>query len=382
MEIEKYKQRESGVELLKIFAILLIITNHVVQTLCEPNGYITYSDYLMDISHATRDAKQLILAMLRYSGVFGNTLFFVCSAWFLVDKQISNKRKICYMIADVWIFSIAFLGIALITNHGHVAVKLMIKELFPTTFANNWYITCYILFLLLYPWLNTIISKMTQPELFRSSILLALLYIVVNFIKDRMFFTSALILWVAIYFVVSYIKFFMCSFSDNLKANVILALVGLVGNYGIIFLTNALGLKISFFSDKVLYWDKNCSPFLIMAAIGLFNIVRRPGWKNKWINGISKCSLLIYIIHENLLVRTYYRPALWQYIYVRFEGGEYNHVLLWTFVQVLLIFVISLLISLLYKKFIQKYIHIICDKIVDKATVLYNRLEMRLLKIK
>ena len=226
MEIEKYKQRESGVELLKIFAILLIITNHVVQTLCEPNGYITYSDYLMDISHATRDAKQLILAMLRYSGVFGNTLFFVCSAWFLVDKQISNKRKICYMIADVWIFSIAFLGIALITNHGHVAVKLMIKELFPTTFANNWYITCYILFLLLYPWLNTIISKMTQPELFRSSILLALLYIVVNFIKDRMFFTSALILWVAIYFVVSYIKFFMCSFSDNLKANVILALVG------------------------------------------------------------------------------------------------------------------------------------------------------------
>lgn len=322
METGKYKYRESGIELLKIFAILLIITNHVVQTLCEPNDYVTYHDYLMDISHATRNIQQLILAMLRYSGVFGNTLFFVCSAWFLCDRQISNKKKICYMIADVYVFSIAFLGIAFIVNHGHIAAKLIIKELFPTTFANNWYITCYILFLLLYPWLNMIISKMTQTQLLRSCILLALLYIVVNFIKDRMFFTSILILWVAIYFVVSYIKFFMRQFSDNLAANVILALVGLVGNYGIIFLTNLLGLKMSFFSDKLLYWDKNCSPFLVMAAIGLLNIGRRANWKNKYINIVSRCSMLIYIIHDNLLVRTYYRPALWQYMCVKFEGGR------------------------------------------------------------
>ncbi len=380
MAQKKYSQRESGVELLKILAILLIIINHVVQTLCEPNEYVARQDYLMDISHATENGWQLAVTMLRYSGVFGNTLFFVCSAWFLVDRQISDKRKLMHMAADVWIISIAFLGLVLFTNHGHVAAKLIIKEVFPNTFANNWYITCYLLFCLLYPYLNRIISGMTQKELLRSSMLLAFLYIVVNFIKDGMFFSSNLILWTAVYFVVAYSKLFLCSFSDSLKWNVALAAVGVAGNYGLIFLTNMLGLKIDFFADKLLYWQKGCSPFLIMAAIGLLNIFRRAGFTNRWINGVSGCSMLIYVIHENLLVRTYYQPALWEYVYEKWEGGKHTHVLYWIFAQGLLLFAVSLLLSLFYKRLIQKKVYALCDRIMRRAGAAYRRLETWLLR--
>lgn len=313
-------ERHTGIELLKIFAIFLIITNHVVQTLSSPNEYVFNNGYIIDISLATDNIKYIILAMLRYSGVLGNNLFFISSAWFLLDKKVSDKKKLYFIMADVWIISVLFLISAFVTNHGSISAKLIIKSLFPITFSNNWYVTCYILFCLLYPFLNMIIYKMTHIQLFRTSILLALLYIFMNYIKDKLFFSSALILWVSIYFIVAYMKIYMLQILNSLKVNIIMLMIGMVGNYGSIFLINILGGgKNNFFSDKLIYWcDRNCNPFLILASIALINIVLRWNKKIKLINDISKCSLLIYVIHENLIVRTYYRPEIWRYIYNKY----------------------------------------------------------------
>lgn len=91
IEMSETKKRESGIELLKIIAILLIVFSHVLQTLSQKNGYIDYQDYLIDLSHSTTDPFYLTLSIMRYAGVFGNTLFFVCSAWFLT--QVSAVKK-------------------------------------------------------------------------------------------------------------------------------------------------------------------------------------------------------------------------------------------------------------------------------------------------
>ena len=374
--------RRSSIELLKVLAILLVIINHVIQTLCESNEYLVYQNYLIDITHVTRSGQQLLLAMLRYSGAFGNTLFFVCSAFFFLEKKESDKKKIFHILADVYIFSIFFLAIVLMTNRDNIDSKLIIKECFPTIFANNWYVTCYILFCFLYPLLNKIIYSLSQRELLRISMVLALLYILMCYIKNGLFFSSHLILWVTIYFVIAYIKIFMTCFCENRRYNIVLVTCGFAGGCGIIVLTNLLGLRFSFFADKLTYWDNNCSPFLIMTAIGLLNIVCGSNWKNKWVNAISSCSLLIYIIHENLLMRIYYRPRLWRYVYVNFERENHRCVLVWTFLLTMVIFMSSLLISLLYKKFVQNRIYIFCDKIMHRIKRLYNRLEICLLRIK
>ena len=221
--------RKSSIELLKVFAILLVVTNHVVQTLCESNEYVVYQNYLIDVTHATRNIQQLLLAILRYSGAFGNTIFFVCSAFFLIEKKESDKKKIFHIITDVYIFSIFFLIIVLITNHGNVDLKLIIKECFPTIFANNWYVTCYILFCILYPLLNKIIYCLSQRELLRISIVLTLLYIIMDYIKKDLFFPSHLILWVTIYFDIAYIKIFMTDFCENQKSNILLVICGFGG---------------------------------------------------------------------------------------------------------------------------------------------------------
>lgn len=92
------KKRESGIEFLKIIAIFLIVFSHVMQTLSQKNGYIDYSDYLIDLSHSTADPFYLMLSIMRYAGVFGNTIFFICSAWFLTKVFTVKKDRIIHLV--------------------------------------------------------------------------------------------------------------------------------------------------------------------------------------------------------------------------------------------------------------------------------------------
>ena len=58
------KLRESGIELLKIFGILLVVLSHVVQTL---------GDYV-NISYASKNPTVLALGVIRLSGNLGNII--------------------------------------------------------------------------------------------------------------------------------------------------------------------------------------------------------------------------------------------------------------------------------------------------------------------
>ena len=40
---------------------------------------------------------EIILMLFRQSGALGNTIFFVCSAWFLIDKDRYARKKLFYL---------------------------------------------------------------------------------------------------------------------------------------------------------------------------------------------------------------------------------------------------------------------------------------------
>ena len=85
--------RRSGIELLKIAAILLIVISHITQTMHAPNPDIAYSGYLIDLDSATRSLQTFVLILFRHFGVLGNTVFFICSAWFLLESDKFKKKE-------------------------------------------------------------------------------------------------------------------------------------------------------------------------------------------------------------------------------------------------------------------------------------------------
>lgn len=368
--------RDSGIELLKVIAILLIVINHVVQTLGSENPLIGYSDYILDLSCATKEMQLVILMIMRHFGTLGNNIFFICSAWFLLDRKTVSVRKITEIMMDVWVISVILL--AAVQIFMGVSVPLIVKSLLPTTFANNWYLTCYILFYAVHTSLNKIILGMTQKQLLKAASVLAFLYIGCDFVKGGLFFPSSLILWGTLYFVIAYIKFYCKETFRSNKVQLILLTIGFLGMVAMVFLTNALGLKTPIFYDKTLKWVVNCNPFLILMALSAFGLAKNFHFKSKLINNISKLSLLVYIIHENILVRAYIRPLIWQWLY---KQVGYDHVVALALAYAVVWFILALILSEVYQKTLQRAVQKLGTVVTNVVKELYGLYEHCMLKI-
>ena len=355
---------------MKIVAIVLIVISHVVQTLTSENPYMSYQGYVLDIACATKSIQCFTLVCFRAFGALGNSLFFVCSAWFLLESASYRKEKIFSMLCEIWSVSIIVLLITYRLIPQKMSTTIFIRSLFPTTFSNNWYMTCYMIFYAIHPVLNKIIQEMNQIQLFRCSIILATMYLVIGSIKQDLFFSSSLILWGTIYFMIAYMKKYMRNFADNNEVNIILCCMCVLGFVGLNLMTDIGGGYLEFLSDKMLHWSSNCNPFIIGIAITMFNLARNLSFQNKKVNYISSLSLLIYVIHENLILRTYFRPLIWIYI---FQNWGYQHVLTWVLVVSCLVFIFGLLCAFTYsftiKKGMFKPIHCMYDWMRKKYLV-------------
>lgn len=371
--------RNSSIELLKVFGIILIVISHVIQSLYSQNSNITANEYILNISMASTNIQHLVLALLRYCGSLGNTVFFCCSAWFLLNDDNVNKKKILQMILDVWIISTVILTTVFIIRGGNISLKMVIKQILPITFENNWYITCYLLFYPLHPFLNRIIKNMKKHSLLKTTLVLLFLYVGMNFVRPGSYFSTHLTLWVTLYFTIAYIKFYLVGFSNNIKINILTLVIGFIGNTGIVLLTNFLGLRFELFSNWLLRWNTNCNPFIILMAFSMVNIANNIHFKNRFVNYISSLSLLIYIIHENELLRTFYRPLIWNYIFQRFG---YDYILLWTFVLVVIVLSFGIIASIVYKSTIQKVVTIVCNAIYPILRKIYHKAEKAILRLK
>lgn len=192
----------------------------------------------------------------------------------------------------------------------NIDAKLLLKSLFPTTFANNWYITCYLIFYLIHPYLNLIINQMYKRELFIAGLVMAGLYYGAGFFYHSAFFRNNLSDFIVIYFVIAYIKKYHAKDCHKRNLNIILLLVTFFCNLVLIVVTNELGLRLDLFQDKLIYW-KISNPFILLMVISAFNLFNNVKVSNSVINYISKMSLYIYLIHENILLRELCRPYLW-----------------------------------------------------------------------
>lgn len=358
----KTQQRESGIEALKIFAMLLIVLSHVVQTL----GKIIDLDTFQNLQF-------FVLAIFRQFGPLGNAIFFICSAWFLLDSNKVNKEKWFFMLLEIWVISVIILVAALILRQGKIDSNYVIKSLLPTISQNNWYLTCYLLFYPIHPFLNNLIEKFTPRVFLRVIFPLFFLYFGISFIFSGKLYCSDLIIWIALYFIVAYMR----QHQFTVKHNVFLLALGIAGMIGLPLLCGLLGNFIPPLSSKITYWAKNNNPFLLIIALSLFNFAKKIHLKNALINSISKLSLLIYIIHENIILRRVFRLEYMKYTLETF--GE-KTILLQVLLLSAAIFLFALICAWLYCKLARKAVFKGIASLYCILKKYYLALESRLLR--
>ena len=258
-----------------------------------------------------------------------------------------------------------------------LSAETVIQQFLPNVYANNWYITCYIVFLFIYPLLDHILAAVDQRQLLRIALGSSLMWIVGNYIINGMFFWSVILLWCTIYFIMAYIKLYCGRCVDSDKTAAVLIAVGAIGYVAQVLVPNFIALKNEDPYADVLYWNNVSSPFCLMLAIGLFFAAQRSKLRSGAINHISSLSLLVYLFHENVLFRTYTRPAIWQWLYTTFG---YSHVVLLDLAYAFVLFLASIAVCAVYKETLHRAVSWIADKLFAPLSKAYVHLEDKLVK--
>ena len=369
------KERESGIELYKVIAIFLIVLSHVIQTLTEPNYVLGIGEgTFINIATATTDLDVLLLALFRICGALGNNMFFICSAWFLVNSKKMSLKKVIRMILDVWIINmIVFWGLHAIGIQFQVSDT--VRTFFPTTFANNWYITCYLLFYLIHPFLNRMLEQLNISEHFALTSFLFMIYFIIPVLpleEINLFFANELVIFLATYVIVSFIKTYKNEWTENLKLNKGILFVSIVSYVVLILSVDYLGLRTNYFLNRLVRWNMNNSLFMFLIAFSSFNMMKKKKFINRTINYFSSLSLLVYIFHENIAFRRYFRPVI-EFSILRRFGIE--HAFICAVFMAVSLAILSFIISAIYKIFFTKIVSKLSSIISQNIQTLWKKYE-------
>lgn len=138
--------RNSGIELLRIVAMFMILAHHFV----VHNGY--------DVKKLPLGPEKIFFQLvMQGSGKVGVVIFFTISAWFFLDKEQtikSNLRRIWILEREVLFWSLTLLAFFLAFDRADLGMKTIVRSIAPTTMGLWWYVTAYVTFLALLPFLS------------------------------------------------------------------------------------------------------------------------------------------------------------------------------------------------------------------------------------
>lgn len=325
-------------------------------------------EWFYDIDSMPNSFERMLLTLFDYCGYIGNNIFFVCSAWFLLEKKQNRKIKILQLELDVWIISVIYLVIFLLSRNVHLNGATILRSIFPTTFNNNWFVTAYMLFYFAFPGLNRLIENISREKLEFGCLFFALLIcIFMPFFQewsDFKFYFSYPMMWVLVYFCIAYLKTYHMDLISSRKFGVLTLVGGLLGVICQICATYYFGRYSFVIRGSGMRWYSWHNPFLWMIAFGSFSLFRTMHFHSKTINRISSLSLLVYLIHENYLVREHWRPYLYIIIHNQFHN---KHVAACLFLFAAFTFVISSVLALVYKKTVQPIVYRASDRVYKVA---------------
>lgn len=358
-------KRNSSIELLKIMAIVMIVISHAI-----PVGMI-------DLGLATDSLQYNIIRFIKCFGQIGNNIFIVSSAWFLLESEKAHIKKIWHMIGMCFVISIIMLLCFLLLDYP-LPWKFCVKQFFPVTFGNLWFLTCYLLYYLIHPALNLVIKRVDKRQLLLIDSVLVILYCIMSYaMEGHLFYYNELVGFTVIHFIVAYVKKYLSNTISSQKFNVTVLGVGIIGWFAIYIIANVLGLHVNFFYDQVMRWNRLMNPCYILIAMGLFCIFNNHTFYRNAINYCSSLSLLVYMIHGNQIIMNYIRYDIWEEIINRYTD---KNLILWVLLYGVVSLVGAFILAFVYDKMLNKHINKLVDGVVGFLSRIYRRWENIMIK--
>lgn len=352
-----FKEKDHSIELLKIIAMIMIVTLHLVS---QTKMLSIYSNNIFSYSTVW------IIHAFNFVAV---NCYVLITGYFGVNSKF-NFSKILRLWLQIFFYSILIYLILLLTGNVEFKILKLLQAILLISFKNYWFATMYIGLYLLMPFLNIFIAKLSKNQYKNLLIICFILFSVwptiIPWFDNLNFGGSYSITWfINLYLIGGYLK----KYFDFYKIKSKYYLYIYIAFSTLTFLSLAVIEKfsISYFSNDILYSYNSFS--VLLASIALFCYFKTLKIKNvkfiKLISFFAPLTFGVYLIHENQNIR----KILWSSITVY---KNINPLLLIVYIYFCSIF-IYVVLSLI--DYIRKILFKKIDKKVDESSIL-KRLSM------
>jgi len=294
-------KRESNIELFRIIVMLLIVAHH----------YVVNSGLYGVIQNTPLCLRSVFLLLFGAWGKTGINCFVLISGYFMCQSKLT-WRKFVKLLFEFQFYKLVFYICFLIAGYESFSFARIIKVLAPITVVNTGFTGCYLLFLLLIPFLNILTKHMTQKQHLCLIAVGSFVYVGLGTLSVLTSFfpwfptigvTMNYVSWfVVLYFFGAYIRMYPKTIYENTKLwgwlTVLLLAISVASVVACAYIGNMRGrvdiaLSYAFLSD--------CSKVLAVAvavcAFLFFRTLKIP--YNKYINAAAASTYGVLLIHAN-----------------------------------------------------------------------------------
>ena len=278
--------RETGFEILRILAILLISCVHVM-------------NYGGLLGNAT-DGIGLLTQRLLYA-IFTTSVnvFVLTSAYFLVKSRFKIK-KVLFLWIQVFAYTIISYLVCIIINPQEFSLQNFFFCFIPITNQKYWFFTAYILVYLFSPFLNLMLNNASK----KSLTILVIGLFVFSWLSTRFNIASvasissgySVIWFIMLYIVGGYLRLYPPRIKKIWVFCVYLACT--LALWGMSYMTNS-----NFFTNLIYQSLDYNTPLVLLASACLILLFRDIRIKNETVHRIicfvSSCSFGIYLFQES-----------------------------------------------------------------------------------
>ena len=337
IKVKNIEKRDSNIELLRIITMIMIILHHIA----------LYTDLAND--------NVVLYIILIVLGKLGVDIFILITGYFQVNKKFSFK-KVISLYAQIWFYSVSIEIIAMITNPGY---KFNIRSIFPILTCRYWFMNAYLLMYILSPFLNKIMNT-AKKETMNKAIKVILAVLTVSTFSFMNKVIGVIFLFLAAYMLGAYIKLYdIRILKDKPQKDIII--------YALSAWIILLFMKVIYQKcyPRIICDDSERSIINVILAVLIFYVFKNMKMKkNCIINYLGKCSLAVYLFHEQPIVK----EILWN---IFKDIGRVN-----TFLYIIFIVTAIWMVTITMEE-IRKSIHtLIFNKKVDvKLEIVYKKVD-------
>ena len=283
-------KRNYSLDLLKIISIIFVIILHY------NNG--TMGGLLLNTQSGT--SNYFIARFTEILTIIACNLFVLISGYFLCKSNKIKIRKIVDIVILLLFYGVVIYALAMFTGLSSFN-KETLKSMF-LTIDNRWFINTYVLLYVLHPYINKIISNINKKQ-HTILILICVFFFSVwssilkpqgilninSFVRDGGYGITNFIM---LYFIGAYIRLYY----DDKKMNKLILFIIYIG-------LSILGTFVYYNSQNAINYNFIINVINSIIVFLIFKNIKMT--KGKIISKFAECSLAIYIIHENLFIRSY-----------------------------------------------------------------------------